>query len=181
MYDNALYTILIAQLKAAWPVLAAGQAVEVLQKYQPRAEGMDFGPTLYVYKLFDKRYGWPKRDTIPDPDNVNEVIRRETQILQTTFQVTAINKQNPEDIAAPTAGDIANQGAAILQSDYIMDRLKLEGLSLLRITEVRAVWFTNGAEQWEQAPSFDFVLQHNQITLSKTLAVRATGIVTQPI
>jgi hypothetical protein len=150
----------------------------VAQAWQDHAEGIATGPAVYLAKIGDYRLGAPKRDTIPDPDNVNEVIRRETQVYETTFQAMGIWSA-PD--AALTAADLANRAAAILQSDLGLDFLRAADVGILRVGQVRNPKFVNGADEYEASPSFDFVLTYKQVTLTKHPAAVVDGLRVYPV
>lgn len=175
MTEGELFTLIKAALDTGWPLAYGVPTPElpaplVLQAWQPQAEGITTGPAVYLAKIMDHRLGAPKRDTIPDPDNVKEVIRRETQQYETTFQAMGI-----WDEGTLTASDIANRAAAILQSDFGLDFLRAGGAGMLRITDVRNPKFVNGSDEYEASPNFDFVLTHKQVTLTKHPAAVVDG------
>lgn len=180
MLDNDIWKALIPIIKAGF----VGQDqpdVAVKQNYQPERTGADSGPTLYLVKLFDRRLGSPQRSTAPDPDAPLGVIRREVQWYESTFQATGIFKQTAEDTDGLTASDVANLGAAIMQMEATMDALRAAGLAVLRVTTVRNPQFVNGGDEFEASPSFDFILTHEQITLSKTAAAASTDFRAYPV
>lgn len=171
MTDGELFTLIIATLNEGWPLCYGEPTPElpapmVAQAWQPKAQGIATGPAVYVGKIMDHRLGSPKRDSIPDPDNVKGVIRRETQLLETTFQVMGIWEQGDGDEPL-TASDLTNRAAAVLQSDYGLDRLRTGGAGMLKPGQVRNDKFVNGSDEYEASPSFDFVLTHKQVTLTK--------------
>ncbi len=179
MTDGELFTLIKAALDDGWPLAYGAPTLElpapvVAQAWQPQAEGIMSGPAIYVAKIMDRRIGSPGRDTIPDPDNVNEVIRRETQQYETTFQCMGIWEQGTGDEPL-TASDLANRAAAILQSDMGLDFLRAGGAGILRVGDVRNPKFVNGSDEYEASPSFDFVLTHKQVTLTKHPAAVVDG------
>lgn len=184
MRENEIWTHLVAEFTHAFGALEIPgldlTGVIVKQNYQPRTTGADSGPTLYLQLVTSRRVGSPGRSTIPDPDNPLEVIRREVQNYETTFQATGIFTQTPEAVG-PTAKDVADFGAACIQSDEMMDRLRAHGLGVLRVTDVRNPKFVNGSDEFEASPSFDFTLTHEQVTLSKTAAVSTTEFRQYPV
>lgn len=184
MTDGELFTLIKALLDSAWPVVYPdpldGGPPMVAQAWQPVAEGIASGPAVYVGKLMDHRLGSPSRTTTPDPDNVNEVIRVETQQYETTFQVMGIWEQGTGDEPL-TASDLTNRAAAILQSDLGLDYLRAGGCGMLRITDVRNPKFVNGSDEYEASPNFDFVLTHKQVTLTKTPAAVVDGLRIYPV
>lgn len=172
MTDRELFTLLKALLDASWSVVYPDDPDPpmVLQAWQPDAQGIASGPALYLAKIGDRRYGSPSRTTEPDPDDVNGVIRIETQVYESTFQVMGIWERTEDP--PYTASDLTNRAAAVLQSDYGLDHLRAGGAGMQRITDVRNPKFVNGSDEYEASPNFDFVLTHKQVTLTKNPAAK---------
>lgn len=173
MRDTQLFT-------AARSVLLMGlagtdmAAAKVKRSFPGTQIGADTGPTLYLQKLFDVRVGSPQRKYVWDPDNLDFV----AQLLQkyaTTFQVTGVLKEAP-GYEGFSASDLANSGSAFLQTDGALDAFLFVGVGVERVTQVRNPPFTDGQEQYEFLPNFDFVLTHDQITLSRTPSAVGTEL-----
>jgi hypothetical protein len=149
-------------------------AAKVKRSFPGTQIGADTGPTLYVQKLFDMRLGSPQRKYVWDPDTLDFV----AQLLQkyaTTFQVTGVFKEAP-NYEGFDASDLANEAAAYLQNDAALDAFWFVGLGVERVTQVRNPPFTDGQDQYEFLPNFDFVLTHDQITLSRTPSAVGTEL-----
>lgn len=185
MTDGELFTLIKSVLDNGWPLCYGEPTPElpaptVAQAWQPVAQGIMSGPAIYVGKAGDRRIGSAKRDSIPDPDNVKGVIRRETQWYEATFQVYGIWEQGTGDEPL-TASDLANRACALLQSDMGLDALRAGGAGMLRISDVRNDKFVNGSNEYEASPSFDFVLTHEQVTLTKHPAAVVDGYRIYPV
>lgn len=155
--------------------------IQILQNFQPTSQGMPSGPTLYIHKLGDRRYGFLGRTDEWDPDVKTEK-HTETQVMESMFQISALSIQNPKLGAAQlTASDIANMAAGILQSDVTREFLTAKGLNIYRITDVRNPYFVDDKARYEAAPSFDFTLQHEQVIISETPTIEAVEFVDYPI
>lgn len=177
MTEGELFTAVKSLLDTAWPIVYPDDTAPlVAQAWQPQAAGAASGPAIYMSKVLDHRHGSPKRDTIPDPDNVARVIRRELQQYETTLQFTGIWEDG-----ALTAADILNNAAAVLQSDLGLDALRAAGIGVERVTTVRNPDFVNDYGNFEAAPSFDIVVTHLQTTLTKAPAVTAYDFRQYPI
>jgi len=164
--DNLLIKEVIAGLKAG--LTASGlSTVAVKQSYQPTNQGANSGPSIYLYKIGDKRYGFLKRKSewiqTPSPGFMQHT---ESQWYETTFQISALSIQNPADITQKTASDICNIAAAILQGDSCREFLQSKGIGMLRVTEVRNPYFVDDKDRFEASPSFDFTLTHEQVIIS---------------
>ncbi len=59
-----------------------------------------------------------------------------------------------------------NECAAIIQSDSARKTLLMQGVGILRVTDVRNPYFTDDKDNFEASPSFDFVLTHRQTRMS---------------
>jgi hypothetical protein len=138
--------------------------IKVLQKYQPTTVGIKSGMVAYTDIILSRRVGAPRREDRPIfPKPVAEFTHRETQWWETTLQITGIHRRNPEnaqEMALPSAMDIATIASDILQSDRGMNLLAVRRARPLRITEIRKVPFLNDSDQWEASPSFDIVLSY---------------------
>lgn len=170
MLDNMIFKNVIEVLRAG--LTAQGFTdVAVKQNFQPRNQGANSGPTLYIHKLGDHRYGFLQRKN--EWDEYEEIeIHTETQLYESMFQITALSIQNPKlGIDQLTASDLANVSAGIMQSDATVDALTAKGLNIYRITDVRNPYFVDDKERFEAAPSFDFTLQHEQVIISQTPVV----------
>ena len=173
MRDYDLFAAVVAVLRAGMAMDAA--TLYVGQNNQPRTAGRPDRRALLLDKIGpDHRYGHVKREDVPDPLNPLQMIHRETQIYETTIQVSTLAKPPPVtgalDVNEPTAADLANQAAAVMQSDATIVALRTLGIGILRITDVRTPHFRNDRDQFEAAPNFDFVLTHKQITVTTTPA-----------
>lgn len=158
--DNDLIRIFL-------PIIQDGLAadgyrrVTVKQGNQPTQQGINTLPTVYFYKLFDKRYGFLRRDDTWD--SINEImVHTETQQYETTFQIEALVLQNPKNTNLYTASDLVNEVASIMQSDSTRGILSSNDIGILRITDIRNPYFKDDRDQFEASPSFDFVLTYAQ-------------------
>lgn len=172
MRDYDLFAAVVAVLRAGMAMDAA--TLDIEQNNQPRTSGRPNKRALLLDQIHARRYGHVKREDLPDPDVPTRMIHRETQIYETTIQVSSLAKPPPVtgvlDVNEPTAADLANQAAAVMQSDATIAALRALDIGVLRITDVRTPHFRNDRDQFEAAPNFDFVLTHKQITVTTTPA-----------
>jgi hypothetical protein len=86
----------------------------------------------------------------------------EIQQYETTFQISTLASQNPANQNQLTAADIANYAAAVLQSDAMIAALEAQGVGILRITDIRTIYFTDDYQRFEGNLSFDAIFTHKQ-------------------
>lgn len=116
-----------------------------------------------------RRYGFLERLDAWD-GNAATMTHTETQIWTVIFQIDSLWKQNPLDpefATTPTAGDLAQQATAIMQSDATRATLLAAGVGIDRITDVRQPPFKDDSDVFEYGPSFDFCLNFAQTTTSQ--------------
>lgn len=164
MNELALFKEVIAQIKSG--LTAAGlTSVAVKQSNQPTQQGANVGPTVYIQKIMNKRYGYVGVSDVYDTVN-SEMVHTESQYYETTFQIMVWATQDPSAPNAPTAQDISNIVAASLQSDAAIGFFSSKGIGVLRVTDIRPAPFQDDRDRWEFAPSFDFTATHKQDTVS---------------
>lgn len=167
MVDNQLYKELIQVIKNG--LLQYGINAAVKQANQPTQQGAESAPTIYLTKIFDKRYGFVQREEFWNLEK-GMFDHREIQQYESTFQANAFSTQST-GINSVTASDLANYAAGVLQSDFAINALRAHDIGILRVLQVRNPYFTNDKERFEASPSFDFVLTHKQILTAVTPAV----------
>jgi hypothetical protein len=182
MLDNALINLFATRLEAAalaggW--LSGGLPYAVVQKNPPTQEGVPTAPTIFFEKLFDDVYGWPALDyehnvAVP-PATQGTFTDTENQWCETTFQVSALVIQDPNDLTIPTASDVVNYVNRFLHTRASIEYFKGSSVSMLRVTKVRNPYFEDDRNTYEANPSFDITLCH-QNSIQDT--VPATNIVT---
>lgn len=176
MTDYDLFAAVRTALLAG--LVANGSAATVIQMDQTTLQGRPSGPAVLFQKIGDQRYGWTKREDVPDPDEPTLMIHRETQFYESTLQFEAVGPSTEPGVT-PTAtpSDLVNLAAAILQGDTAMRSLRVAGLAVLRVTAVRNPFMQNDRDQYEAVPSFDLVVTHEQIMLSTTPAATVGELV----
>lgn len=170
MTDYARAVVLRTAMLAG--LVANGSAAAVIQFDQPTAQGRPSGPAVLFQKLSDRRYGWTKREDVPDEDDPDLMVHRETQYYESTYQFEAVGPSAQPGVTLPTAtpSDLVNLAAGIAQSDAFIATLRAAGLAVLRVTQVRNPFMQNDRDQFEAVPSFDLVVTHEQIMVSTTPA-----------
>jgi hypothetical protein len=175
MLDNPLIDLIATQAEAA--IASAGWNYVVIQKNGPDQQGLPTNPGVFLEKIGDHRYGYKsvKQTYRPTTDDFAET---ETQVLETTFQISALVIQNPNDLTIPTASDVANYVCMYMQSNSVISNLRQQGVSILRVSDVRNPYFVDDRERFEGNPSFDLIVTHsNSITISVPSAEKVIGTV----
>lgn len=157
MTDNSLIALFGNALKSGFTDL--GITIDLVQAYEPTNQGINTGDTVYFQKLFNKRHGHTGRSNYWDL-LTSTMVYTETQVIETTFQINALVRQNPSSLGN-TASDIVNYAAAIMSSTKMLKTLQAAGVGIYRITEVRNPYFIDDRGQYEASPNFDFTLTHN--------------------
>ena len=161
--DNELFVLVRAQLLAG--LAANGVSAEVLQSYQPTQQGPAAGPALYLFKVSDHRYGFPKQEQEWN-DTAGAFNVASVEAYETTLQCSA---WLPETATSTfTASDLANLAAGLLQSPWVQANLIAAGVNILRVTGVRNPYVVNDQDQFMANPSFDFTLTHERRIISAT-------------
>lgn len=168
MDDNALIDLVCVQLEAASAMF--GWNYLVVQKNEPSQEGVPTAPTIFFEKLFDKPYGFPmvESDYQSEFGNFAEV---ETQLYETTFQISALVPQDPTNLTIPTASDVANYLCMYMKTRTVVAILMQAEVGILRVTDVRNPYFVDDRERFEASPSFDLILTHKRVITMTVPAV----------
>ena len=164
--DNEIIAQIITALGAG---LAANgyPSPNIKQSFQPTQQGAD-NIAWYINKVATHKYGFTGTKQAFNAANNNFDVT-EGRILERTFQVTAYNKQDAADWQQPTAFDMADVAAAVMQSAAVIAALRAQNLYMLRITDVREPYFVDDSGQNQTSPSFDFTLVYNK-EISSTVA-----------
>lgn len=174
MLDNDLFSLVIATVLAQETV-AGIPGTPLAQAFQPTMQGVNTLPTAYLYKVGDRRIGFPHRADIWDTVS-GRMIHTELQQYETTLQFSALATQNPTTPSQYTASDILNLIAYCLQSADAVTALECQGVGILRVTDIRNPYFLDDRQQNQAAPNFDAIFTHKQIIGSTTPIVDSTEI-----
>lgn len=159
MTDNQLFALVRTAVLAG---LAAREMTgwKVARSFQPTQQGANTAPTVYLFKLLDKRVGSPWTHY-----EYNEELMRmdatDERVYLTTFQASVLMDETT-DPEALTPGDAAVEVAAILQSDEALAALRAECVGIVRVGDVVNSYNVNDRGQFQASPSFDFVLSHKR-------------------
>lgn len=134
----------------------------VKQSNQPTMQGINTVPTVYFFKIGDKRFGFLGRNDVWDSIH-SQMVHSESQYIESTWQMASLVLQNPSDLSIPTASDLINEVSSIMQSDKTRDILNASGIGILRITDVRNPYFQDDRDNFEASPNFDITFVYENI------------------
>jgi hypothetical protein len=164
--DNDLIAFFSSQLEAAMAM--SGWGYLVIQNNQPTQQGIPTQPIVFFEKLSDHQYGWaesrytlnsspPPGDALPDFSN------SELQWVESTFQVTSFVIQDVKDLSLPTPSDVLHYTKLYLNARRTIATFMKNGVSILRVTDIRNPKFQDDRGLFEANPNFDVVLQHRRV------------------
>ena len=159
MTDNELMAELVGTIKDGFPIYSMPEPNQVRQSYQPKSHGTPSPPFVYIHRISSHRYGFQSSRSM---DMLGEQIETETQTIEKVFQIGGEALEETPTLAELTAYDYVENTSIILNSQYARERLKLAGICLLRITDIRNPYFMNERERYQQDPSFDFTVIYTQ-------------------
>lgn len=166
-----LWTLLNSMLTAGLDARYGAGAVGVQAIYQPQTMGLPSEPTVTFQSILEQRYGWLRRAYAPGPAPDDPMTGAMTQWWESTLQIGAIARRDPNDpnfMTLPTAMDICKAASDILQSDTGLSALAAQRVRPLRITAIRNLQWVNESDQYESMPSFDLVLVYPQTIETET-------------
>ncbi|CAH0447388.1 hypothetical protein LMG10661_03454 [Ralstonia syzygii subsp. syzygii] len=170
MTDNELFRALLPLVRTGVASLGVAD-VTVKQQYQPTQQGTPSGLVLFLHKISDVRYGFPERKSVWD-QSAGDFLHTESVWMQTSFQVNALAPQDPKHPELPTASDLLNLAAWVLQSDAARQALQSHEVGIYRVQDIRQVYFVDDTDRFEASPSFDFTLTHRRTITSRAPAVQ---------
>ncbi len=157
MTESDLFALMFTTLREGL-TLRGIVGVTVAQAFQPTQQGVPTGPLISAYSLGPVPMGSPKRlDDRYDPEEgvmVHSEKQKYTETFQ--FQVTA---------ERPTWSphDLAQKALSILQSDFAIQRFRLQEVGILRVGTIRNPNYSTDKNQHEFAPSFDLPVTYDRI------------------
>lgn len=168
LLEKDLFTLIIKTISDG--LIANGMPnVKVKQSFQPMQDGTNTGPTVYLYRISDHRYGSPTKSETYNSMS-NDFDRVDSEVYESLFQATVLFLQNPQipgSLDQPTALDIANLVSGILQTDTTIQTLLASNVQILRIQDIRKPSFVDDKARFEFSPNFDFTLTHEQDIIGK--------------
>lgn len=112
---------------------------------------------VYFHEIHTRRYGWPQKKEEWNP--LLQVFEQvQSQQNETTYQFNVVYLVT--EPYGTTAHELARMVADCMASDMFLDNMRVEDISILRITDVRNPSFQNDQGVWEQSPSFDATITY---------------------
>lgn len=161
MLDNQLIILLLNTINPQ--LTAAGiPGTPIAASYQPTQQGVYNEPAAYLHKVGDVARGWPEKTYVWD-DVLQQETYTETQIYETSFQISSLAIQWPGNVTQMTASDVLNLILYTLQNDITIQTLQAQGVGIYKVGDIRNPYFIDDVGRFEANPSLDFTLVHKQI------------------
>jgi len=160
--DNDIFSLLKIILNEGLTLMGYSN-FQTWQSYQPTRQGLPDDPStiIFVQKIpGDHAYGMPSKKDTWDEDE-EKMFHTETQKYQSTFQISGLQIQDPEDISF-TASDLVNSAKLLLYSDRTIYSLYENGLGILKPSDVQNIPFIDDKDRNEFNPVFTFDLTYNR-------------------
>jgi hypothetical protein len=134
--------------------------------FQPRQQGAELTPTIYVNWAGSVPRGYPKRQSKYDADT-GLMMHIQGQRMESTYHIEALIPQSPADPDAMTESDVLDVARFILQNDATIETLRPLNVGLLRVTQINSQYIVDDREQNENVPFFEIVFSHRkEVTLT---------------
>lgn len=160
MDQNGLIKLLLARINQALAEQPSWGTFEVSQKFQPTQQGVPMSQGVFVQPMFDYNYGWPGQEKTYDHVK-GSFDSTEPQAMESTFQISALVVQHPEDTTGPTAADVVKFLSRALSSRVTIKAFLKSGVSILKVGEIRNDPFLDDRDRSEYHPYFNITFTHN--------------------
>jgi len=157
MTDNELIELFVPIIQAGLTANGFTTSV-VVASPQPLQQGIPDVPTVFFKKTGDHPYGWV--GNTEEQDEFGNQLQITTQSCETSFRIECRVQQNPSDLTIPTASDLANFVALLMNAQGTLETLAASDVGILRITGLSNQYYTDDRNQQEAFPGFDFTLTH---------------------
>jgi len=156
LFRAATLSALIGSPYANFPVKQAFQ----------KKESADPINGIYFYRQRTEQYGFQDRQTTEDPGN--DFILNESQWLIDHIHVISIVEKVISTENTVSGFDVIAFLGMVFNSTAWIDRLKVSGLSVLRIKEVTSNYFSNDFSFYNQYPALEVQVCYKQ-TITTTV------------
>lgn len=152
-------------------VISSGLALRgwnypVIQRSQPTQQGIPTEPGIYFQKMYDNHYGMPGTTTQINVPSVGSNTEVNTQKMESTFQISALIIRHPSIGATtePTASDISNYVATVLQRRDTVRELIKHNVNVLRLKRIGNEYFEDDRHRHEAWPTFEIIFTWEKVT-----------------
>lgn len=160
MDQNGLIRLLLARVNQALAEQPSWGSFEVSQKFQPTQQGVPMSQGVFIQPMFDYDHGWPgQKKTYNDAKGSFD--SSEPQAMESTFQISALVVQQPENPTGPTAADVVKFLARALSSRITIAAFRKSGVGILKVSDIRNDPFLDDRDRSEYHPLFDITFTHN--------------------
>ena len=162
-------------------VTSTGRAIPVMQKHMADQQGIEKvdtgGEGIYLQKIADYFWGWPGTETVYDA--ATDVMTETTiQNVETSFDISALSIQDPNDTSKPTASDIVNGLAMWMQKRETLRLINEQGVNIKPLKDISNPYFEDDRHRNEASPTFRITIAHQ---LKTSNPVECTDIITQSV
>ena len=145
----------------------------VIAGNQPRVAQGRVERGCYIWPVSDTPRGWQGKTLKTNPSTF-QLETVETQFIQTQFQVNVFAEDDPTNTTSMTAKDLCNIVRMLIQSYKFTQAMTAVGVGVQLPSPIRAPYFVNDRDQYEQNPSFDFTVSRKIETTQATLEAAPT-------
>lgn len=170
MNDSQAIAKLIAVIESGLTLLNVTAIVQA--DYQVTQQGTPTASFISLHNIANRRYGHPKNKTVYNEID-NKLEQTEGVIVERTYQVSAYTLEEPDDMDTPNAYDLCATTAQILQLERTQRLLKNDGISILRIADIREGYFTDDKDRNEKNPTFDFIICYDDMVTTEADALQS--------
>lgn len=159
MLELNLFNMLSVTLGEIAPLRGLTNTVWPL-RYQANQQGRPDGRAVWMDCILHKPRGWPavKQHGILGQG----LARTEVQAMETTIQFS-VTQATATTLGDLTHTDVLTRVMRCVQSRPFMEKLLTHQASVLRVDQIRTPKMSNDKGNWEQNPSFDLVVKHEDV------------------
>lgn len=172
MNDKQIAALIMSTLKPQMVAQPGLESCVLARNFPARQQGREVLPAVYFVKIADPRHGSPLRSDVWD-ETAGAMVHEERQLIEATYQFSALVPQDPAATAALTESDVLNVVSAIMQSDAVISAFRAADVGIQRVTSVNNPYFLDDVDRFEASPSFDIVLTYYRILRTSVPAVSA--------
>ena len=174
--EDDVFTAIRGIITAYLAAVTVFNGVQVVRANQPTNQGAVAGPALYLTIFPMRRYGFTGAaytDTNPAQAFLNQTLTQNVEMdIQLQASVPVFASQTPSTFKAT---DLLLGVLMQFESDAVIETLRGAGITVLRTSEMQAVYFTNEAGQIESVPTAVVTAKYNVQALIPVQAISAVS------